>query len=86
MRSCNFLNKCFFSLVRKKKYLLIIKKIEKMKKLNSLNLGKGLTRNEMKVVGGGTVAPTFKCYCDGYYMGDATSIQQCLGICIINGC
>jgi natural product precursor len=56
-----------------------------MKKIKLLNLGKSLTRDEMKKVNGGLVN-AFTCYCDGYNMGSATSIAQCLGICQINGC
>ncbi|ESU21703.1 hypothetical protein FCR2A7T_01580 [Flavobacterium cauense R2A-7] len=58
-----------------------------MKKLKALNLGKSLEREEMKNINGGKLPISdFTCYCDGYFMGYATSIEQCLLICEINGC
>ena len=45
-----------------------------MKKLNALNLGKSLDRNEMKNVNGGKVVPVeWNCWCDGIRNGYCTA-------------
>ena len=50
-------------------------------KKSILKLGKTLNKVEQTEINGGTIGPSFPCYCNGRYVGQVSSIEECWNAC-----
>ncbi|MFT5891159.1 MAG: hypothetical protein ACI9Y7_001260 [Dokdonia sp.] len=58
---------------------IILKILIMLKKIS--NLGNSIGKKEQKEITGGRLLSLFPCYCNGSFVGNASTIQECWDMC-----